>query len=120
MRKVSVKPLSVNQAWKGRRYRTDEYKSYSSGLLLLLPQEIEVPEGKLALYLKWGMSNSRADWDNPIKPFQDILQKKYNFDDSRVYRGLVDKVITKKGKEFIEFAFYPLADKDSLIKILAL
>ncbi len=36
-----------------------------------------------------------------------ILQKKYNFDDRRIYRGIVEKVDVSKGFEFINFEILP-------------
>jgi hypothetical protein len=102
MQTVKIKPLSVNQAWKGKRYKTDEYKRFERKMLMLLPK-LEVPSGKLRLIIILGLSNKNADWDNPIKPLQDILQKKYGFNDKMVYLGIVYKVDVKKGEEFIKF-----------------
>ncbi len=99
---VNIKPLSVNQCWKGRRFKTPIYKKYEKELLLLLPK-LDIPEGKLEITITFGFSSKASDWDNPIKPFQDILQKRYGFNDSRVYKATVTKEIVKKGKEFIEF-----------------
>jgi len=73
--------------------------------MLMLPKKIDIPEGKLKLVLEFGVSSKLADWDNPIKPFQDILQKKYGFNDNRVYEAIVKKVDVKKGEEFISFEF---------------
>jgi len=100
--RLDIKPLSVNDAWRGRRFKTDKYKSYERDILILL-SPMEIPEGNLELYLKWGFSSTGSDWDNPIKPFQDCLQKKYDFNDNRVVRAITEKVKVKKGDEFIEF-----------------
>ncbi len=100
--KVKIKPLSVNKVWRGRRFKTKEYKDYEK-LLLSILEPLKVPQGRLELKLTFGFSSKASDWDNPIKPFQDILQKKYNFDDKWIYRGIVEKVDVKKGEEFIEF-----------------
>ena len=48
--------------------------------------------------------NTLADWDNPVKPLQDILQKKYGFDDRRIMRATVIKSIVKKGDGYINFS----------------
>jgi len=100
---IKIKPLSVNDAWKGRRFKTDNYKAYEQAVVLLLPPNLEVPEGELSIYLEWGFSNAASDWDNPIKPFQDILQKKYGFNDNRVFDARVKKVKVSKGAEYIIF-----------------
>jgi Holliday junction resolvase RusA-like endonuclease len=100
--RVNIKPLSVNQVWQGRRFKTPIYKKYENELLFMLPK-MKIPEGKLELTIVFGFSSSSSDWDNPIKPFQDILQKRYSFNDSRVYKATIIKEIVKKGEEFIEF-----------------
>ena len=69
---------------------------------------MDVPEGDLELHLKWGFSSAGSDWDNPIKPFQDCLQKKYSFNDNRVIRAVTEKVKVKKGEEFIQFEIIKL------------
>ncbi|MDY7025971.1 MAG: hypothetical protein SVC26_06500, partial [Pseudomonadota bacterium] len=72
MPEVFIKPISVNQAWQGRRFKTPHYKAYEQELLLKLPKSIDIPEGELALLATFGLSNYKAsDYDNPIKPFQD-------------------------------------------------
>ena len=100
--RVDVKPLTVNQCWQGRRLKTKEYKNYEQDLLKILTR-MEIPEGRLSLKLIFGFSNSQCDWDNPIKPFVDILQKKYGFNDSRIYEAVVKKDVVKKGQEYIGF-----------------
>jgi Holliday junction resolvase RusA-like endonuclease len=102
MKKVDIKPLSVNLAWKGRRFKTNIYKKYEKDLLLILP-EMKIPEGDFSVVYEFGFSNRLSDWDNPIKPFQDILQKRYDFDDSRIVSATVAKVVVKKGCEYIKF-----------------
>lgn len=99
---INIKPLSVNSAWQGKRFKTPAYKNYEKELLLKL-KALEVPKGNLILFVKFGLSSKLADWDNPVKPFQDCLQKKYGFDDRRIYKAIVEKVDVKKGEEFIEF-----------------
>ena len=109
MHKLDIKPLSVNEAWKGRRFKTDKYKVYERSILLLLPR-LDVPKGPLKLTINWGFSSSGADTDNPIKPFVDCLQKKYSFNDNKVYDYRVTKEIVKKGKEFIQFRIESIED----------
>jgi Holliday junction resolvase RusA-like endonuclease len=45
----------------------------------------------------------KSDIDNPVKPILDIMQKKYNFNDSDIYALNLKKSIVSKGNEFIEF-----------------
>ena len=102
MNRLDIKPMSVNDAWQGRKFKTDKYKEYTIDVLILLPK-IKIPEGDLLLKLEFGFSSRASDWDNPIKPFVDILQKKYNFDDKRIKKGVVTVFNVKKGEEYIKF-----------------
>lgn len=102
---LQLKPLSVNECWQGRRFKTDKYLAYEIAALLMLPQ-IKLPPPPYEIYLTFGVSNSLSDWDNPVKPFQDILQKKYGFNDREVLRATVEKVLVKKGAEYIHFNIY--------------
>ena len=102
MYKVDIKPLSVNQAYKGRRYKTTVCKNYELLVLSKLPR-IKLPPPPFKVYYEFGFSNSASDIDNPVKIFQDILQKKYKFDDKLIHEMLVKKKKVKKGKEYIKF-----------------
>lgn len=108
---IKIKPLSVNGAWQGKRFKTKEYKAYEQELLLTLPRYI-IPSGNLEVIYEVGYSNKLSDIDNFVKPFQDILQKKYNFDDNRIYKMVVEKKIVKKGEEYIDFNLLPYVYKD--------
>jgi len=105
--KIKIKPMSVNVAWRGTRYKTPQYNKYQKEVLSTLPDDLIVPEGLLKVYYEFGMSKS-SDLDNPVKPLQDILQKKYNFNDSRIMEAHIKKVIVKKGQEYITFRFESL------------
>jgi len=97
-----IKPLSVNEAWQGKRFKTEKYKRYETALLVMLPS-LNLPSGKLKIDLIIGFSNKASDIDNPIKPFLDILQKKYKFDDKDIYQLNITKNIVPKGEEHIKY-----------------
>ncbi|MAO23838.1 MAG: hypothetical protein CMJ25_24080 [Phycisphaerae bacterium] len=99
---LKIKPLSVNKAWKGRRYKTDEYKAYEKSVLLMLPN-LDIPDGDLHVSIEFGFSNKASDLDNPVKLFVDILQKKYGFNDSRICEYSLKKKKTIKGADYIMF-----------------
>jgi len=111
LNKVKIKPLSANEAWKGRRFKSDKYKSYQEALMILLPKKIVVPEGKLMLTLVFGFSNEANDIDNAIKQTQDILCSKYGFDDRRIYALRVVKIIVPKGEEYIAFSIESVSEE---------
>jgi Holliday junction resolvase RusA-like endonuclease len=101
--KILIKPLSVNKAFQGRRFKTNDYKLYEKELSYLLPKRTIDKTSKLQLIIEVGYANKMSDIDNFVKPFQDVLQKKYNFNDHQIYRLNVHKVIVKKGEEYINF-----------------
>ena len=107
MVKLKIKPLSVNQAWMGQRFKTQTYKDYEMIVIHSLPPMV-IPEGKLRIEIEFGFSNQASDFDNPVKPFVDCLQKKYCFNDRQIYQALITKVIVKKGEEYIRFQIVPL------------
>ena len=37
--RINLKPLSVNQAWMGRKFKTPAYKKYEADMLILLPNK---------------------------------------------------------------------------------
>jgi hypothetical protein len=101
---LNIKPLSVNKAWQGKRYKSPEYKKYEIQVLRLLP-DIEIKEFK-RLKITYGFSNMMSDIDNPTKLVLDLLQKKYNVNDRDLIYLVLHKEKTKKGEEFIEIDFY--------------
>jgi len=103
--KIKIKPLSANQAFKGRRFKTPLYKAYEEELMWLLPK-MEIPQGRLSVFYEFGLSSKNADGDNCIKQFQDILAKKYGFNDKDIFEWIVVKEIVKKGQEYISFNIF--------------
>ena len=103
--------MSVNKAWQGRRYKTKAYQAYEEECLDKLPNNLKVGKGKLWLMITVGFSNKQSDLDNICKPFLDILQKKYEFDDNQIYRLYMHKAVVKKGCEFISFQIEELEEE---------
>lgn len=101
--KLNIKPLSVNQCWQGKRFKTIKYKVYEQELMLILPKDQYIPSGEIVLNLEFGFSSALSDFDNPVKPFVDCLQKKYGFNDRMIKRCTIDVEKAEKGKEYIDF-----------------
>jgi Holliday junction resolvase RusA-like endonuclease len=99
---IKIKPLSVNTAFQGRKFKTKEYKQYEKDLLLMLPK-LKICDAPYKITVEFAFSSTLADIDNPLKPFLDVLQKKYNINDRDVYQLEVIKTVVKKGGEFIKF-----------------
>lgn len=83
---LQIPPLSVNQAWKGRRYKTEYYKKYEHDLLFLLPRKKMAKDSTYEVEIVFRFTNANSDCTNPIKLIEDILSKKYGFNDNRVMK----------------------------------
>ncbi len=99
---IPIKPLSVNEVWQGRRFKTKAYERYQKDVLALLVS-MKLPDAPYSVYYEFGFSNGASDIDNPIKPIQDILQKRYGFNDKQIHEMHVLKKLVKKGNEYIKF-----------------
>lgn len=102
MIRINIKPLSVNEAFKGRRFKTKEHKQWSLSVKMMLPKMV-LPLPPYEIHLNFGFSSNSSDWDNCIKQCQDSIADKYKFNDRLIKRGIVDTEIVKKGKEYFEF-----------------
>lgn len=114
--KVNIKPLSVNEAWQGRKFKSPKYKVYEQELLYKLPPtKINWDKLPIELSLVVGLSNMASDIDNIVKPFVDVLQKKYEFNDKYIFRLIVEKKLVVKGAEFIEFYIKKLTPRHYIL-----
>jgi hypothetical protein len=102
MKRIFIKPLSVNRSYQGRRFSTPELKAYKDALSYLLPR-LTIPKGKLTVRYEFGVSSKASDGDNLIKSFQDTICEKYGFNDRDIYRWEVEEKIVSKGKEYAAF-----------------
>lgn len=102
LHRIPIKPLSVNGAYRGRRFASPGLKQYKKDVASLLPK-IEVPAGKLSVSYTFGVSSKMSDLDNCVKAFQDSLSESYNFNDKLIYEIKMGKTDVPKGSEYIEF-----------------
>lgn len=103
MHSLPLKGISLNNAYIGRRFASPALKQFKSDMQVLLPR-IVVPEGKLALILRFGVSSKISDADNLSKATTDCIAEAYNFNDKQIYKFTIEKVDVKKGEEFIQFS----------------
>lgn len=108
----NLKPLSVNQAFCGKKVKTALYRKYEGHLIRNLP-DLQIPEGPLELRVVVYYSNKASDIDNCLKPFIDVLQKRYDFDDKHIYRIRITKVIVPKGDDNLAFRILPFTPNGS-------
>jgi Holliday junction resolvase RusA-like endonuclease len=100
---LKIKPLSVNAAWRGRRFKTKEYTTYEKKVLLMLPKCDLQPFDTIKI--TYGFSNAASDVDNPTKLIVDLLQKKYGFNDKQILNMHLHKKKVAKGEEYIRIIF---------------
>ena len=103
---LKIKPLSVNQAFQGKRFKTPAYNKFEKDVLFLLPKAKKPLPEKIRLELMYGFSSQLSDIDNPTKLILDILCKKYGFDDRQIWEIEMRKCIVPKGEEFIDIGIY--------------
>ena len=58
--------------------------------------------------LEFGLSSELADGDNPIKPFIDICQAGYEFNDKKIKSYGIEVYDVEEGEEYIKFQFSKL------------
>ena len=103
MIKLNIKPLSVNEAWQGKRFKTPKYSTYQNNMLNLLPNLNITKTDNFFLFVEFGYSSKLSDIDNGLKPLIDCLVKKYGFDDRYITELNVIKKLVNKGQEYIIF-----------------
>lgn len=106
--KVQIKPMSANKAYicnGSKRTKSSAYKQYIHDVTWQL-KSMEIPDGSLEIHILAGASNSNSDLDNVAKPFIDILQAHYKFNDNRIYSINMMKMIVPKYEEFISFEIF--------------
>lgn len=102
MIKIDIKPLSVNEAWQGKRYRSTKYKIYQHSVKCLLPK-LKIPPPPYEVHYTFGFSSTLSDWDNPVKPTQDVIASHYGFNDKLILKATVTITHVPKGQEFFTF-----------------
>lgn len=106
MVRLAIKPLSLNNAYRGRRFATKELTAYKNAITLMLPK-MDVPAGKLAIRYEFGVSSKASDVDNLVKCVTDAIAESYEFNDRCVYEYHVAKRDVPKGHEYIDFEISP-------------
>lgn len=108
MYEIPIQPLSQNQAWAGKRWKSQDYKTYEAALQIYF-HKFTLPKLKkkerFYLYLEFG-ATYRQDCSNGIKLFEDCLCKFLGVDDRDVMAIFTRKIITKKVDSFIRFNIF--------------
>ena len=101
---LNISPISINKAFKGRRFRTLEHKKYVKDLLILLKRYKGIkPKNNYRIEIIFYFKNNLSDLSNYVKIFEDcIVKSKIVKDDRYCMEMLLIKKIDKKN-ERIEF-----------------
>ena len=109
MHTLKIKPLSVNDAYKGRKYKTSNHHKFKDHITILLKNKrilkLEKKERFYILY-HFYISNIQNDVDNLIKLTQDAICNKIGTDDRYIMGIHAKKFIVKKGQEHIKFKIF--------------
>ena len=101
--------MSANEAYicnGKRRTKSSAYQQYIHDVNWQL-KPMDIPDDvPLEVHILAGFSNKGSDLDNVAKPFLDILQKHYKFNDNRIYCLNMLKTIVPKHEEFISFEIF--------------
>ncbi len=106
---IPVKPLSVNKAYRGRRFKTKDYIDFESDVGKTIGQcQDELPSGELFVIYTFHIKNyGRSDTANMEKVLSDTLKKLGYFrDDSDIKSIYMVKERTKQD-ERIDVEIHP-------------
>lgn len=100
---ISIKPISINSCFQGRRFRTTTFKKWQEAVIYSLPKAVSDKKSiaiTIYLYLK---NPLRSDIDNYIKPIIDCIVKRGIIRDDRYikYLEVIKKQNKKEGFEII-------------------
>lgn len=100
---IPIKPLSVNQGYTGRKFKTKAHRAWKSEVNSLLPEMKIDKHDFYRIEFTFGLSSEVSDYDNCIKFIQDLIAKKYKFNDKKIHKAIIDIHIVSKGHEYIKF-----------------
>lgn len=102
--KIPLRAISVNEAFQGRRFKTDKCNDFCDDFLKVAPRKNTVP-GTVEIEYKFYVKNHKAaDYDNLIKITQDMIVKcGYIEDDRKIYKATIHKIPCEIQDERIEF-----------------
>jgi Holliday junction resolvase RusA-like endonuclease len=110
---LATTPLSVNKAWQGKRFKTDEYIWYEREIdkLVKLNPPTEKIDGLLEIHFTFHLKyHKTTDYDNLLKPLQDILQKCGVIEDDRfIYQAVIAKRPETPDGDMIEIDIFPFS-----------
>ena len=87
-RHIKIKPVSINQAYQGRRFKNTLHKEYEKELLWKLKKGGKI-EGKYRMELDFHFKTTKSDVSNYIKLLEDAIVKAGLVEDDRFCYELI-------------------------------
>lgn len=104
--KIEIKPFSNNKMWKGRRFKTREYRDWRKWFGYICQKGKTITEPcHLEVVFSCSRAN-RSDLDNFLKPFLDALVESKVLSDDRIVQSISARKI--KGEDYIEYEITPI------------
>lgn len=80
---IPIKPLSVNKAWQGRRFKTPDYKNWQKEFSYLVEKQTPL-KGNIGITIEFYIKNDKmSDVDNFLKTLLDTLKDTNIIEDDR-------------------------------------
>lgn len=96
---IKIKPISVNEAWRWRKFSTPKKTEYEKEVRkALIGCTLEDCIAPYEIHFKFYIPKMQ-DYDNCIKVSQDILCEHFGINDRDIYKAIIEKVPVKKGEE---------------------
>lgn len=87
--RIDIKPITVNQCWQGRRFKTATYKKWRDDFGLIINNKEKEKSHELSVILEFYIKHeSTTDLDNLIKPTLDALKENGIIEDDRFIKSL--------------------------------
>jgi Holliday junction resolvase RusA-like endonuclease len=83
---IPIKPMSINTAWQGRRYKTKKYKQYEQDVGLTVSRGTPYKGEVISLAVFFIHNYGNTDAGNLEKPLTDIIDKLDYLDDDRTIK----------------------------------
>ena len=108
---LKIKPLSINMAFQGRRFKTAESRRYDNSMSLILPNKKE-PGPFYSIQYDFYLKNFLStDYDNLIKQTQDcIVRKGIISDDRRIIKAIINKYMSDEDGIAVEIESFSDCD----------
>jgi len=113
---IPIKPISTNQLFQGRRFKTKEYNAFLQAALYFAPK-VRMIKGTVSVKLDFFIKNvARSDVDNLLKGTLDLIVKAgYIEDDRYIYHLKARKFkVEEEANERIELRIKHLTEKNMM------